>query len=115
MPVRLPVTFVCLWTALLSVVPASAERLGYPPEEFIARRKALATALGDGTVLLIGKTLPANATRFHQDNDFYYFTGNDNLNAVLILDVKAGAAHLFLPRQSEREIPCGWRELAVAR
>jgi Xaa-Pro aminopeptidase len=83
---------------------ASAERLGYPPEEFIARRKALAAKVGDGTILLVGKTLPNIATRNHQDNDFYYFTGNEDLNAVMILDSASGEAHLFLPRQSEREM-----------
>jgi Xaa-Pro aminopeptidase len=89
---------------LAGVQPAHAERLGYPPEEFVARRKALAAELKDGLVLLVGKTLPNIATRNHQDNDFYYLTGNEDLNAVLIMDAATADAHLFLPRQSAAEI-----------
>jgi len=84
--------------------PVAAERLGYPPEEFVARRKALAARLGEGLVLIVGKTLPNTATRFHQDNDFYYLTGNEDLNAVLVMDAATAEAHLFLPRQGDREI-----------
>lgn len=83
---------------------AAAERLGYPPEEFAARRKALSTALGEGLVLVAGRTLPNTATRFHQDNDFFYLTGNEDLNAVLVMDAATAEAHLFLPRQGDREI-----------
>ena len=103
MSVRL-VLLASTWALLLAgAAPARGERLGYPPEEFVARRKALAAKLQDGHVLLLGKTLPNIATRNHQDNDFYYFSGNEDLNAVLIMDNKTGEAHLFLPRQSERE------------
>jgi Xaa-Pro aminopeptidase len=95
------------FTALLLVAlawPATAERLGYPPEEFAARRTALARALGDGLVLIVGRTVPNTATRVHQDNDFYYLTGNEDLNAVLVMDASTAEAHLFLPRQGDREI-----------
>ena len=92
-----------LWV-VTSAWPASAERLGYPPEEFVARRKALAARLGEGLVLLAGKTLPNTATRVHQDNDFYYLTGNEDLNAVLVMDAATAEAHLFLPRQGDREV-----------
>jgi Xaa-Pro aminopeptidase len=100
---RLSLALVCLIVAG-SASLARAERLGYPPEEFIARRQALAARLQEGLVLLLGKTLPTVATRFHQDNDFYYLTGNEDLNAVLIMDAATAEAHLFLPRQAEREI-----------
>lgn len=82
----------------------SAARLGYPPEEFIGRRQALAKALGSGTLVLFGRTEPQAGIRFRQDNDFYYFTGNEDLNAALVLDAKAGAAALYLPRQTASEI-----------
>jgi Xaa-Pro aminopeptidase len=81
-----------------------AERLGYPPGEFVARRAALAKAVREGTALLFGSTMPTNGIRFRQDNDFYYFTGNEDVNAVMLLDAATGEAHLFLPTQSEGEI-----------
>ena len=79
-----------------SLINLPAERTGYPAEEFTARRKALASALGDGTVVLFGKTMPAVSVRFRQDNDFYYFTGNEDLNAVFVMDAET-ADSLALP------------------
>lgn len=91
-----------LWVA--ATLAGDAERLGYPAEEFSARRQALTRALGDGMVLLFGQTLPPAGIRFRQDNDFYYFTGNEDLNAVLLMDLRRGESHLFLPTQSAAEI-----------
>jgi Xaa-Pro aminopeptidase len=88
----------------LSFASLPAERTGYPPEEFTARRKALAAALSQGTVVLFGKTMPAISVRFRQDNDFYYFTGNEDLNAVFVMDAATAASWLFLPAQSVGEI-----------
>jgi len=88
-----------IWTAL-----PQAERMGYPPEEFTARRQKLAKALGTGTVLMFGATAPTPGTRFRQDNDFYYLTGNEGLNAALVMDVPTGQAYLFLPKLTPREI-----------
>ena len=81
-----------------------AERMGYPPEEFAARRKALAASLDNGTVVMFGATEPAPGLRFRQDNDFYYLTGNESLNAVLVMDAATGASHLFMPQLSANEI-----------
>lgn len=83
---------------------AGATRLGYPPEEFVARRQALAKALGSGTVVLFGRTEPPAGIRFRQDNDFYYFTGNESLNAAMVMNGATGAATLYLPHQSAGEI-----------
>jgi Xaa-Pro aminopeptidase len=96
--------FLAATLILFSFVPLPAERTGYPPEEFTARRKALASALGQGTVVLFGKTMPAVSVRFRQDNDFYYFTGNEDLNAVFVMDAATAASWLFLPAQSAGEI-----------
>ena len=81
-----------------------AERMGYPPAEFAARRQALAKALGKGTVVLFGRTAPPAGIRFRQDNDFFYFTGNEDLNAAMVLEAPSGAATLYLPPQTAREI-----------
>lgn len=81
-----------------------AERLGYPPAEFAARRQVLAKALGTGTVVLFGRTEPQAGIRFRQDNDFFYLTGNEDLNAATVMNVATGAATLYLPPQSAGEI-----------
>ena len=99
--------WLCVQIVILLVgfsLPVEAKRFGYPPEEFTARREALCERLGEGTVLMFGGTMPALAARFHQDNDFFYLTGNEDLNAVLVMDVGTKKAHLFLPKQGPREI-----------
>lgn len=99
---RFSLLILVLFTALVAV--GRAERLGYPAEEFTARRQALARSLGDGYVLLFGQTMPPAGIRFRQDNDFYYVTGNEDLNAVLLMDTAKGEAHLFLATQGAAEI-----------
>lgn len=89
---------------VLTALGLRAERPGYPPEEFVARRQALAKHVGSGTVLLFGRTEPLAGIRFRQDNDFYYFTGNEDLNAALVLNTVTGAATLYLPPQTPSEI-----------
>jgi Xaa-Pro aminopeptidase len=94
---------------VLLTMPAwpQAERLGYPPEEFTARRQRLAAALGGGTLMLFGATTPQPGVRLRQDNDFYYLTGNESLNAVLVMDASSGASHLFLPSLSASDVQFG--------
>jgi Xaa-Pro aminopeptidase len=101
--------FALLPALLIAVVvlplDTNAERLGYPPSEFIARRQALSQALGNaGTVVLFGRTEPPAGIRFRQDNDFYYFTGNEDLNAAMVLNAASGQATLYLPHQTAGEI-----------
>lgn len=100
LPRRLLITLVLASLA----ASAAAQRAGYPPEEFVERREALANGLQDGLVLLFGRTMPTIASRFRQDNDFYYFTGNEDMNAIFVMDVPTREAHLFLPTQSDRDI-----------
>jgi Xaa-Pro aminopeptidase len=89
--------------ALLSAIP-SAQRIGYPPEEFAARRERLAKMLPPGTLVLFGATTPSPGLRFRQDNDFFYLTGNESLNAALVMDGATADAHLFLPKLGASEI-----------
>ena len=93
----------CTLFALISST-GTAERLGYPASEFAARRKALAQSLGSGLVLLCGRTIPPAGIRFRQDNDFYYLTGSEDTNAVLVMDAATADSWLFLPEQGAGEI-----------
>jgi Xaa-Pro aminopeptidase len=97
----LPVVLALL---VLITTTGTAERHGYPPSEFAARRKALAQALGSGLVLLCGRTIAPAGIRFRQDNDFYYLTGNEDVNAVLVMDAATADAWLFLPEQGAGEV-----------
>jgi Xaa-Pro aminopeptidase len=90
--------------ALIASALPRAERMGYAPEEFATRRQALAKVLQRGTLLMFGGTSPIPGVRFRQDNDFYYLTGNESFNGVLLMDVPSGASNLFLPKLSATEI-----------
>lgn len=101
-----PPRVACALVLLALVWPASllAERMGYAPEEFAARRQRLARALERGTLVMFGATTPSPGVRFRQDNDFFYLTGNESLNAALVMDAATADAHLFLPKLSPTEI-----------
>src|SRR4051812_17363600 len=82
---RLAATFLM---SLFAAFTVRAERPGYAAAEFTTRRAALTTALGhEGIALLFGQTMTPAGIRFRQDNDFYYLTGNEDLNAVLLMDL----------------------------
>ena len=86
----------------------AAERFGYPVEEFSARREKLVTALraqsAEGTVVLFSASSTTPGLRFRQDHDFYYLTGSEALNAVLVIDVASGDSHLFMPRLTPTQV-----------
>ncbi|HLG54225.1 MAG TPA: Xaa-Pro peptidase family protein [Vicinamibacterales bacterium] len=100
---RVRVVLAVVATMLCAAMPA-AERMGYSPGEFTERRQQLAKTLQRGTLVMFGATAPVPGLRFRQDHDFYYLTGNESLNGVLVMDVPTGAAHLFLPKLSATEI-----------
>jgi Xaa-Pro aminopeptidase len=97
-------TIVLLLVALAWSPWPSAERMGYAPGEFAARRERLARALQRGTLVMFGATSATPGVRFRQDNDFFYLTGNESLNAALVMDAATGESHLFLPKLSANEI-----------
>ncbi len=82
-----------------------AQRTGYSPEEFVRRRAALLEQVKDGAIVLFGDAAVPAGTHFRQDNDFFYFTGNEDLGGVLVLTpFGRPGAYLFLPQRSAREI-----------
>jgi len=92
-----------LLVGALAARPLRAQRLGFPPEEFAARRTALMDRLKDGAVILFGDAAAPAGSHFRQDNDFYYFTGNEDVGAILVMVPAAHASYLFLPPQTARE------------
>jgi len=80
-----------------------AQRTGYTREEFVGRRAALMDKIPDGMIVLFGETDSPPGAHFQQDNDFYYFTGNEDASAICLIAPKARKTVLFLPQQSDRE------------
>ena len=87
----------------LTVLPLAAQRVGFAPEEFSARRAALMDRLQDGAVILFGDAAAPAGSHFRQDNDFYYFAGNEDLGAILVLVPASRSSYIFLPTQTARE------------
>jgi Xaa-Pro aminopeptidase len=91
--------------ALLTAPALFSQRTGYSPEEFVRRRAALMDQVKDGAIILFGDASVAAGTHFRQDNDFFYFTGNEDLGGVLVMvPFGRAGAYLFLPQRSAREI-----------
>jgi len=87
-----------LFALVVVTAPLSGQRTGYPAEEFAARRQQLAARLDAGLLILFSRTAEQAGLRFRQDHDFYYLTGSEDLNAVLVMETPSGATHVFVPR-----------------
>ena len=88
---------------LAAVSGLLAQRTGYSREEFARRRAAMMNQVKDGAVVLFGDAAAPAGSHFRQDNDFFYFSGNEDLGAILVLVPSTRAAYLFLPQQTARE------------
>ncbi|MFC1627619.1 aminopeptidase P N-terminal domain-containing protein [Gemmatimonadota bacterium] len=55
-------------------------------EEYAARRTRLMDQVPDGVVIILGAVTPVETYRFFQNNDFFYFSGVEIPNAVLVID-----------------------------
>ena len=98
-----PLVWIGLAVAVWCAAPV-AQRMGYAPEEFTARRERLARVLQRGTLVLSGASSAVPGVRFRQDHDFFYLTGNESLNATLVMDAATGESHVFLPKLSAADV-----------
>lgn len=76
----------------------------FKPEDFAARRAALMEKIPDGVAIFIGAELPEAYVKFRQDNTFYYLTGVEIPDAVLILNGKSKRATLLVPDEIPNDI-----------
>jgi len=95
--------FVSFFLLQLMLVFSFAQRAGYSKDEFMRRRKALADRVKEGMIILFGEAIPQPGAHFRQDNDFFYFTGIEDIGAIFVMEANTGETHLFLPRQTARE------------
>lgn len=73
----------------------------FPPEEFAARRQALAERIGPGTVALLqGAPSPDGYVRFRQTNEVYYLSGVEVPHLYLLIEGGSGRTTLYLPRRN---------------
>src|SRR6185369_4042035 len=69
----------------------------FSPDDFAKRRAKVMEKIGDGIVIMQGAELPEAYVKFRQDNNFYWLTGVEIPNAVLVLDGKEKRSVLFVP------------------
>jgi Xaa-Pro aminopeptidase len=99
----LQIFFIFLASVLLLQSYVFAQRTGYTKEEFMRRRAALMEQAKDGIIVFFGNAIPQSGAHFRQDNDFYYFCGREDVNAILMMIPRMKQSILFLPQTSERE------------
>ncbi len=76
----------------------------FTPEDFARRRAVVMDSIGDGVAVFLGAELPEAYVKFRQDNNFYYLTGVETPDAVLIIDGKARASRLLVPDHTPGDI-----------
>jgi len=67
------------------LVATDGSEHGFNAAEFGKRRLALMEAVGNGLIILFASPGNTGAGHFRQDNDFYYFTGSEDANAILVM------------------------------
>jgi Xaa-Pro aminopeptidase len=68
---------------------------------FAARREALMKRMNGAVAVLQGASDPRGYVPFRQDNNFYYLTGVEVPNALLLLDASLHRSILFLPQRDK--------------
>lgn len=78
----------------LSAVPSG---LAAPIDraEHAARRARLMAQIGDGAAVFLGATTPASDVAFRQNHDFFYLTGVEIPDAMLVIDGARKESVLF--------------------
>ncbi|MBI1851563.1 MAG: aminopeptidase P N-terminal domain-containing protein [Planctomycetes bacterium] len=82
--------------ACLLLAPAVVAGPMFTNQEFAGRRAAVFEKIGKGVAIVRGAELPGAWYRFRQSNDFFYLTGVESPEAVLLLDGKSKKTTLFL-------------------
>jgi len=67
----------------------------FDKSEYAARRARFMEKIPDGAAIILGATTPASDKQFYQNNDFFYFSGVEIPNAVLIMDGMRKESILF--------------------
>ena len=95
----------CLACLLVSEMAFSQTMWKYfTPDDFAARRNKVMEKIGDGILILQGAELTEGYIKFRQDNNFYYLTGVEVPDAVLIIDGKSKESVLLVPDKIPNDI-----------
>lgn len=87
-----------------SSAPAQDMWKYFTPDDFAKRRAAVMDSIGDGVAIFLGAELPEAYVKFRQDNNFYYLSGVETPDAILILDGKDRTSRLIVPEYTSGDI-----------
>lgn len=82
---KLAVALCVLFGVAAAVTPTDTAD-AFDKKEFAARRSRLMEKIGDGAAVILGAQTPANDNDFRQGHDFFYLTGLELPDAVLVVD-----------------------------
>ena len=96
----------CCFACLLVSEIATAQTMWkyFSPEDFAARRNRVMEKIGDGVLILQAAEMPESYIKFRQDNNFYYLTGVEIADAVLIIYGKTKESILLVPDIISKDI-----------
>lgn len=100
------IKFISCCVLLLVTGPSISQTMWkyFSPEDFEARRKKVMEKIGDGVLVLQAAEMTEAYIKFRQDNNFYYLTGVEVPDAVLILDGKRKESILLVPDVMSKDI-----------
>ena len=79
---------VLVQTALIAVLLITPTLSATPVDkpEYAARRSRLMAQIGDGAAVFLGATTPSSDVAFRQGHDFFYMSGVEIPDAILVVD-----------------------------
>src|SRR2546428_938563 len=81
--------------------PAFRYQRDFSREELQARRRAVATAMGEGSLAVVqGAARPGSSGLFRQTNEMYYLTGVEVPHAYLMIEGGSARSVLYLPHRN---------------
>lgn len=89
---------------LLTLTLSAFAQQPFNQSEFAARRAKLFEKIGDGVAVIYAAREQRYPIKFRQAPDFYYLTGIEEPNAILVLIGANKRAFLFAPTRSETQI-----------
>jgi Xaa-Pro aminopeptidase len=90
--------------AFITLVPTAFAQQPFNKSEFAARRAKLFEKIPDGIAVLFSARGQLYPIKFRQSPDFYYLTGVEEPNAILVLIGARKSSFLFVPKRSEAQL-----------
>lgn len=98
------VLLICCCSFLSQQLPAQTMWKYFTAADFAARRNRVMEKIGDAVAILQGASLPEGYIKFRQDNNFYYLSGVETPDAIMVIDGKNKKSTLYLPDDVYKDI-----------